>query len=370
MNSTPATVLVQASELGEIATHLLVAAGLPTGDAASASEAIVAADLRGVDTHGVRFVPIYVRCVRKGLINPTPSITIEQCGPTLLRADGDNGEGHVVARRVLDRAIEVANEHGACTALVRDTNHVGMLAYYVERAAEHGLVAHAVTNGEPWMAPWGGIDRVLSTNPMAWAFPTAARPTVVLDMATSVVAMSKVVIAAKDGERIPLGWALDRNGVPTDDPEEVMSHGSILPLGDYKGSGLSLVVDLMAGVLSGGLFSTDLRDLGEDRPQGVCCFFSLLDPARFLDAADFRSRVDEDIDRVKAVRTVEGVSRVLVPGELEAETRKRRLREGIPVPVDEAQRLNDTARELGQPELFDLTKALEDKGANNGGAGA
>ena len=367
MSSARASVVVPASTLAEFAKDLFVAAGMPAGDAESAGEAIVAANLRGVDTHGIRFVPLYIRCIRKELINPTPSITIDQRGPTLLRADGDNGEGHVVTRHVLDRGIEVAKEHGACTALIRATNHVGMLAYYVERAAEHGLVAHAVTNGEPWMAPWGGIDRVLSTNPMAWAFPTASRPPIVLDMATSVVAMSNVVIAAKEGERIPLGWALDRDGKPTDDPAEVMSHGSILPLGDYKGSGLSLVVDLMAGVLSGGLFSTNLRDLDEDRPQGVCCFLSLIDPARFLDAADFRNRVDEDIDRVKASRTVEGVSRVLVPGELEAETRERRMREGIPVPVNEAQLLNDAAREFGRPEFFDLSQASEDKGARGDG---
>jgi LDH2 family malate/lactate/ureidoglycolate dehydrogenase len=339
--------LVPVDELVQFTQNVFTAAGLDREDAAIASEALVAANLRGVDTHGARFLPIYIRCLQKGLINPRPQVRVNRLGPSLVSANGDNGEGHAVAGRLIRKAIGIAKETGACTLVVRDVNHLGMLAYYVELAAEHGLVAHAMTNGEPWMAPWGGRTRILSTNPIAWAVPAGARSPVVLDMATSVVAMSKIVQASRLGESIPLGWGLDRHGKPTNDPSEVIDHGTVAPVGDYKGYGLSLFVDLLSGVLGGGPFSTDLVDLEQDRPQGIGCFFSLVDPARFMPLDQFCARVDEDIRRMKASELARGSARILYPGELEAETRERRRVAGVPLPPNDLAALNGISEAVG-----------------------
>jgi LDH2 family malate/lactate/ureidoglycolate dehydrogenase len=344
--------IVRADELSQFAQDVFIAAGLSIDDATLASEGLIAANLRGVDTHGVRFLPLYTRCLQKGLIKARPEVRVERLGPSLLVASGDNGEGHAVGGRLIREAIAIAKETGACTLAAREMNHVGMLAHYVELAADNGLIAQAMTNGEPHVAPWGGRTPVFSTNPIAWAVPAGTNPPIVLDMATSVVAMQKVMQAARLEEEIPLGWGLDRFGVPTVDPNEVIDHGSIAPVGDYKGYGLALIVDLLAGVLTGGLFSTDLLNHERDCPEGIGCYFSLIDPGRFMPFDEFCARVDEDIRRIRSSELAKESARILYPGELEAETRERRLVDGIPVPLDDLNALNTTARAAGVPRLL------------------
>ncbi len=339
-------------DLEKFALDILIAGGMRAADAGIAASSLVAANLRGVDTHGIRFAPVYANCMRRGLMNPAPDVRIETLGPSLLSVLGDNGEGHYVATLAMERTIEMAVASGACSTTIRDTNHVGMLAYYVEMASRRKLIGHAATNGEPYVAPTGGITPVLSTNPMAWAIPAGESPDIVVDMATTTVANSKIRDAAGRGEKIPLTWGFDSEGQPTEDPNNVTDGGLLQPLGGYKGYGLMLVVDVFAGILSGGAFSSDLVALDMDRKQGIGAFMSVIDPGRFMETDLFLARVDEEIRRLRGSRPAAGVDRIRYHGELEAQTRAVRADRGIPIPPEHMGGLIEASRkfEVSFPE--------------------
>lgn len=344
-----------ADDLERFGRDILIAGGMPAEHASITARSLLVANLRGVDTHGIRFAPIYARCMRRGLMHSNPKPRIERRGPSLLHVHGDNGEGHYVASVAMEKTIEIALESGACITVIRETNHVGMLAHYVEMASSRGLIGHAATNGEPYVAPTGGLTPVLSTNPMAWAFPAGEFPDIVVDMASTTVANSKIREAAARGEKIPLTWGFDAQGRPTDDPEAVTRGGLLQPLGGYKGYGLMLVVDLFAGVLSGGPFSTDLVALDKDRPQGIGAFFCVIDPSRFLGIESFRKRVDDEIRRIQSSKLAAGVERVRYHGELEARTRGDRTERGVPVSPEHVREFTEASREFGTP----VPKALQ-----------
>ena len=338
-----------ADRLVDFGQKLLVAGGMPDDDANISAVSLVASNLRGVDTHGVRFAPVYAGRMRSGTTNPAARVKIDRRGPSALFVSGDNGEGHYVASLAMKETIEVAREQGACATVIRDTNHVGMLAYFVEMASSQGLIGHATTNGESYVAPTGGLTPILSTNPMAWAIPARENPDIVVDMATTTVANSKIVEAATRGENIPLTWGFDAEGKPTDDPVAVKSGGTLQPLGGYKGYALMLVADVLAGVMSGGPFSTDLHALGDNHPQGIGMYVNVIDPGRFLNSEAFSRRVDDEIERLRGSELAEGVDRIRYPGELESETRTHRSQHGVPISDEHMSVLNEGSMEFDVP---------------------
>jgi LDH2 family malate/lactate/ureidoglycolate dehydrogenase len=349
MISTTATTISH-DRLRDWATRVWERAGLPAEMAAVAADALVSANLRGIDSHGVLQMGVKVRRVLSGVMNARPDLRVVGGGPAALLVDGDNGVGMVVSAWAMRQAMQRARETGVALAGARRSNHFGMAAYYAQLAAAEGMVGLCATNSAACMAPWGSITPYFSTNPLAFAAPGGIEGGITLDMATSQVAWGKVELAARAGQKIPLTWATDQNGRPTEDPQAAMK-GLMLPLGGYKGSGLAMMIDILAGILTGAAFGSHIPDfyLEPDKPEGVGHFFLAIHIEHFMPLATYTARIEQMVAEVHACQPAEGVERIYVPGELEAETRARRLREGIPLPPDVVRDLAALGETVGEP---------------------
>jgi LDH2 family malate/lactate/ureidoglycolate dehydrogenase len=306
--------------------------GLSGEDAELVSHSLVQANLRGIDSHGVTRLGIYVKRLRRGLINPRPDVRVVGESDATLLIHGDNGMGQVVGVRALDLGVSKARKSGAASVGVSNANHYGAGAYYVERAVREDLIASAYSNASPTMAPWGGVDPSIGTNPFSYGIPAGRHSPIIIDMATSVVARGKIILAAREGKPIPEGWALDSDGWPTTDAQKALE-GTVLPTGEHKGYALSLLLDIMSGVLTGAGFGQHVNNMYDDMdtPQNVGAFFQLTDIDRFMPVARFKERVDQMVEELKAVRRAPGVEEILVPGEIEDRIRRERLSLGVPL---------------------------------------
>ena len=309
-------------------------AGMPAADARIETDSLIEANLRGVDTHGItRMLCIYVERLRSGAVNarPQPKVVHETASTALV--DGDNGMGAVVASYAMDVCIRKAKEAGSAWVAVRGSNHFGTCAYWAMKAARENMVGVATTNSPSNMAPWGGVTPYLSTNPIAFVAPGPNGRDVVVDMATSVAAKRKIFLAAKKGQKLPEGWALDKRGRPTTDPKEALE-GLVMPLGGHKGYALSMMIDLMCGMLSGAAFGPYIGKLyGDfDRPQNIGHLFSAIDIRALGDPDEFKARVGQMCEEIRNVELADGFNRIYIPGEMETEETARRLKDGIPVP--------------------------------------
>ncbi|GAA3730486.1 Ldh family oxidoreductase [Spinactinospora alkalitolerans] len=340
---------VEPAGLEELVRRIFVAAGLSEQDARAVAGHLVLADLRGVDSHGVSRTAIYVTRLRQGLVNPRPRHRTLTETPVSALLDADNGSGIVAAEQAMRAAVGKAAETGIGMASVRNSNHCGMLAHYTGMAAREGLIGFATTSAPPAMAPWGAKEAFFGTNPLSYAVPTpAGRPDIVFDMATSHVAKGKIILAGKNGERIPLGWALDSEGRPTHDPASAL-RGTMLPLGGAKGSGLALLVDVLSSLLSGAHHGPHIPPLYDnpDRAQGIGHFFLALRPGVFVPPEEFTARVAGLADELKALPAAEGHDRVYLPGEPEAEREALRREHGIPLSAEVRAELREVASGLG-----------------------
>jgi LDH2 family malate/lactate/ureidoglycolate dehydrogenase len=328
------------------ARSLLSAHDVPDADAAIIAGCLVSADLRGVDTHGLCRLPIYLERVRKGLINPTPDLRPERVTPVAASLDGHNGFGFVVGTRAMAVAIAMAREFGIGVVSARRSTHFGMAASYALPAVEAGLMAMVFSNASRAMPPWGGRSMLLGTNPFCMAAPAGDNRPIILDMSPAVAARGKIRKAERRGEMIPLGYALDAQGRPTTDPKAALDGGVVLPIGEHKGSGLSLFMDIFGGVISGANFGGDVGDQYKafDRAQDVGHFFLAMRPNLFVSERDYRARMDELIARVRAVPTAEGSDEILLPGEPEDRIEAERRKSGIPYAAAEVAALQDEAK--------------------------
>ncbi|MBB4933354.1 LDH2 family malate/lactate/ureidoglycolate dehydrogenase [Lipingzhangella halophila] len=346
----PGTERVGHEPLHELVREIFAAAGLASEDAETVAEHLVQADLRGVSSHGVVRTGIYVSRIRRGLVEPRPRIAELTATPVSALLDGGNGPGIVVASAAMRTATTKATQSGIGAVSVRGSNHCGMLAYYTAMASARGLIGFATTSAPPTMAPWGGTQPFFGTNPLSYAVPTPAdQPDVVFDMATSNVARGKIVLAHKAGEPIPLGWALSSDGEPTGDPATALA-GSMLPLGEHKGSGLAMLVDILSGVLSGANYGPHIPQLYEvdsREEQNVGHFFLALRPDLFLPLAEFNERAATMADELRALPTAQEHARVLLPGEPEAEREADHRQHGIPLTPAVRQELAQVAADLG-----------------------
>jgi LDH2 family malate/lactate/ureidoglycolate dehydrogenase len=349
------SLLVLAEDLSAWVTRVFVRASVPAKDAATAADVLVAANLRGLDSHGVLQLSRKVRRVLSGAVNPQPDIRIERhtSGPAALLVDGDNGLGMVVGVWAMRQAIQRAREHGSAVVAVRRSSHFGMAAYYAQLASAAEMIGLSFTNSSATMAPWGAVTPYLGTNPLAFAAPGGIEGGIVLDMATSQVAWGKVELAARAGNKIPLTWATDRAGRPTDDPHQAMQ-GMMLPLGGYKGYGLALMVEILCGVLSGAAFGPHLADfyLQPERTEDTGHFFAAIEVARFMPLEQFTSRMAQMVNEIHACQPADSETRIYVPGEIEMEIVARRRREGIPLPADVVNDLRLLGEEVGEPFAY------------------
>jgi LDH2 family malate/lactate/ureidoglycolate dehydrogenase len=321
--------------------------GMSEQDAGFMGDCLVDADLRGVLTHGCRFVPMYFKWFNDGIADPKPNVTVVSEASGTMAYDAGDSLGHVVSAKAMQECIDRAKELGIAAATVRNSRHCGAMAYYAQMAADQGCIGYAVTNGGVAMVPFGGRDRAVGLNPMAWAAPTDRPWSVNLDMATSVVAGSKVMLAIEKGEKIPLGWAVDEAGAPTEDPHAAMK-GAMLPLGGPKGYGLAIILDILSGVLSGGRFGVNQGlDKFSKKEQQYSHFYMAISIEKFMPVEEFKQRMGELIDTLKQGRLAEGSSGVFLPGEIEYNTRQRFEKEGIPYPAPVIEEIEKIALELG-----------------------
>lgn len=329
-------------DLEQFTTEIFRQAGLTDNHAHLVSHALVTANLRGVDSHGVVRLKPYVRSLENGGFNPSPDVTITRPAASSLIVDADNGPGQVATVAAMDAVVEAANETGAAFASVRNSNHFGTVAYYTQRAAADDCIGIAMTNVGPNVAPFGGIDPFFGTNPLGYSIPTNRSFLITLDMATSIVAKGKIHVAEEENESIPDHWAMNEQGKPTTSPEEVHA---LRPVGGPKGYGLGLLVDVCSGVLSGMGISPEVDSLYDDysKPQQVGHWVGAIDPSYFRDMSTFKAEIDHLITRVKSIRTKDDVSEIKLPGEIEAEIRSEREQNGIPLGPGVVATLTDIA---------------------------
>jgi ureidoglycolate dehydrogenase (NAD+) len=327
-------VSIAAPRLASFVAAALQRVGVPASEAEIVADTLVEADLRGVHSHGVMRLPIYVKRIQSGLVRARASVTVTSQGPAFAQVDAHNSLGQVVSVRAMDLAIEKARAGGVGVVGVGHSTHFGAAAYYALRAATQNLIGVAVTNTLPLMPAVGGAARIVGNNPIAYAVPAGRHRPIVLDIATSVVAAGKIQRARGRGDRVPLDWGVDSAGVPTDRPEAILDGGMLLPAGGHKGFGLAMIFDLLCGPLVGTAWSSGVAGLSlpdHARPQDVGHLFMALDVAQFRPLAAFVAEVDRYIDLVHASPRAPGVERIYVPGEIEFETAETRRRDGIPL---------------------------------------
>jgi LDH2 family malate/lactate/ureidoglycolate dehydrogenase len=337
-----------ADALRRFAKAMFVARGLADEAAAIVADNLLHADLRGHASHGVTRIPIYLERLDRGVVNARPDIRVTRTRPGVALVDGDNGMGAVVADLAMKQAIGLAAETGVGIASIRASNHNGPASFFAMQALEQGCIGVSSTNSPVSMAVWGSRGRALGTNPIALAVPAGRHASIVADMSSSVVARGKIVEAAKRGDPIPPGWALDAEGRPTTDPKAAEA-GVVLPFAGPKGSALAVLVDVLCGVLSGAAFGRLVSNLYADfsNPQNNGQFMMAIDVAGFMPPEDFRRRVDDLVDMLKATPRAAGVEEILMPGEPEARSAAQRTRAGIPLPANVIEDLRKAAEAAG-----------------------
>lgn len=315
---------------------IFAAYGMPPADTDRVSECLIEADLRGIASHGINRIPIYTKRFRLKLVHPTPTLKVTAPTPIAAHVDGDNGMGFVVGTRAMSAAIASASTYGVGLALASHSNHFGIAANYLLQALHAGMASMVLTNASPAMPIWGGRTPFLGTSPLGIAVPGGDLQPLVLDMATAVAARGKIRRAAERGESIPEGWALDEGGRPTTDAAAAY-RGILLPLGGPKGSGLSLMMEALAGVMSGAAFGGDVRNQYVDfaAPQNVGHLFFVFRSDLFITREEYRARMDELVRRAKACPLAEGFDEILMPGERESRLAESRRKLGVPITAED-----------------------------------
>lgn len=273
---------------------------VPTEHAKIVSDSVLFAHQTGKDTHGITRLPIYVKKIKNGGLNPKSSFSFVNDKGVASVLDANHGFGQVAAHFALERAIEKAKAFGLGAVAVRNSNNFGTAAYFLNSAVQKGMIAIIMANSAPAIAPWGGNQALLGTNPIGFGFPVKkGAPPLIFDMATSFAARGKIRLAAKNDEKIPFGWALDANGNPTDDPIEAIK-GTLIPIGEHKGSGLSLVIDILSGLLSGSAHAGGVKPLNTDGDFSRNGHFVLaINIDFFLDYEDYLKNMDFLLSRYK-----------------------------------------------------------------------
>jgi L-2-hydroxycarboxylate dehydrogenase (NAD+) len=339
---------VPAHAVRSLMTDAFVAAGLPAADAARCAALMTEADLTGADGHGIFRLPQYIRRLKAGGFNKRPNITVTRSAPATALVDGDNGMGHLVMSRATDEAIAMARETGVAWVGVRRSNHAGPAGLYAEMPAVQGMIGfYAAVANANHMATWGGADLLLGTNPLAIGVPSGASP-LVFDMATSIVAYGTVKKYALRGLTMPEGWFVRPDtGAPITDPGK-SGEGLLLPMGEYKGAGLALMIGLIAGVLNGAAFGRDVVDFNADDASETNTghFIVAVDIARFVPLSTFTAEVDRHMRDLRASKRLPGIDEIRLPGDRRGECRIERERDGVPIAAPLLAQLDKLAGEL------------------------
>lgn len=326
MEKLPEMLRLDPDGVCKVCTEIFCAAGYPRENAEFIAKSLVFADIRGVSSHGVARIKSYMERGKKEHWNADPRITYRQKG-AICMVDGDDGFGSIVGTRAMEKAIEMAKEHGIGFCSVSRSAHYGMASYYPMLAAQAGMIGFSCTNGVPNLAHFGSMEGMLGTNPFSMAVPMKGGAPMVLDVACSVTARGNISNCKREGKEIPLGWAIDNEGNPTTDPAKALV-GAVLPFAGHKGSGIAIMVDVLCGILNQGVTSKHVR---EDKSTGpnVGHVMIAIDISAFEDPDEFDARIKAFAKELKEAKQAPGFSRIYLPGELEAERAVYNQKNGI-----------------------------------------
>lgn len=332
-------------KLTAFASACLRSLGLTAADAHLVAETLVAANLRGVDSHGIVRLPHYATRLRNGSVKPRPDISVRRTGASTAMVEGDAGMGQLVAARAMQEAIALARDSGVGAVGARNSSHCGACAYFVELAMREGMIGVALTHTDPIMVPPGMKRIFLGSNPIAFGAPGGSEPPVLVDMSTTHAAWGKVIVARQEGKPIPPDWGVDAEGKPTTDPARVVG---LAPTGAHKGYALALMVEVLCALLTGVPFGMHVTKMyGElDKPRNLGHFMLALDVARFTNATAFRSQIDLFLQEIRAQEPADPARPPLAPGDPERLTARERARHGIPLGQGVLAELNALAAEL------------------------
>ena len=308
------------------------AEGMPGEDAALVADSLVQADLWGHQSHGVLRLDWYRARLLAGTMKAVTRPELVTDAGAIAAIDGHDGVGQVLAMNAMEEAIARAKRHGIGAVAVRDSNHFGTAMYYTRKAAERGCIGFLCTNASPAMAPWGGREKVLGNNPWSIAAPAGRHAPMILDIANTAVARGKVYLARQRGERIPEGWAMNAQGVPTTDPREAIE-GLILPMAGHKGYGITVMMDVLSGVLTGSGFASEVHGPYQAEKRSRCGHLAMaIDIEALQPRAEFDARMERLVAQIKGVPLAPGVEEVFDPGEIETRNDERNRRDGIALP--------------------------------------
>ena len=339
---------IPAERLEQFIADAFRAVGIPTDDAATIAQLMTGIDLRGLDGHGIFRLPPTIQRIKAGGINVKPTITVKQETPSTAIIDGDNAVGHLAVNKAVQVAMDKAEQCGVAWVGTTNNNHARAASIYAMMPMERDMIGIYMAVGSAnHLPPWGGIDMLLSTNPIAFAIPGLEEPPIVMDMATTVASYGKVKMAADRGEIMPEGWMIDAEGKPLTDPTR-MNDGFLVPIGGYKGYGLALIIGLLAGTLNGAAMGKDVVDFNADFKSlaNTGQLIIALDIKAFADVETFKRNVDIVICSMQGSATLPGFDQVMVPGQQSHEKLQRFTRDGIPVVAPLMARLDALAAEL------------------------
>jgi len=326
-------------QLRELGTKIFEAVGVPGDEAAWVIDCLVESNLKGVDSHGVQWIPEYAKMVQEGKIKPGAKIMVLKETVATALLDGGGGFGYTMAREAMMVTIRKAKEVGVAYSGVRNIHHIGRVGKWAEMALEEEMIGIASQRGGTYIAPWGGIERKLPIAPIAIAIPTGDYPPIVIDMSLGPMAYGRAEILAMRKQKVPMGWLVDNEGKPTDDPTVFCrGEGAQLPLGQtglgYKGMSLAMVIDIFLGPL-----------IGAFQKQGV--FLGAINIETFTPLDEFKKDMNDLVANIKSSKLAPGFEEIMIPGEPEWRERKRRLGEGIFLDDAVYQRILDTANKVG-----------------------
>jgi LDH2 family malate/lactate/ureidoglycolate dehydrogenase len=315
---------------------------------------MIEADARGIHSHGLMRLPIYIQRIERGLIIPASNVVVVRENGATATLDANFSAGQVAAAQAMDLAIAKAEQYGIGAVSVRNSNHFGIAARYALTASRRNMAGIVMSNTAPLMPPTGGAEKILGNNPLAISVPTGNTYPLLLDMALSNAALGKILFAQTKGASIPEGWGADRQGKPTTDPAEVLNGGFILPVGGPKGFGLALMIELLTGVLADSQFSKMIPSMYDlTQKQSIAHFMLVINVAHFIDIDRFKQLAGLLSSYVKQAVKAEGVSELYLPGEIEFAAEEKRRQTGIPMEEQVLEQLRQLAESLQVPPLHE-----------------
>ncbi len=322
----------QVQVVKEFAIEVMKKAGLSQEDAEIFVNSLILSELRGVTSHAITRLKAYSDKINDGAVDGKSKPIVITEAPSTLVVDGNNGPGIIVGIKTMDICLEKAGQTGACFAAIKNSTHYGAGGFFAMHAADRNMIGFSICNCDPCVVPFGGAKPMLGTNPLSIAIPATRHPHLVLDMATSVVAKGKVNLYEKLGKNIPLGFIVDKDGNPSEDPFD-MHTGALLPFGGVKGYAIALIIDIMASALSGAKNSRQITSFfnceDPEKFKNIGMFMGSIDISKFVDIDTFKERVDYMFDEIKACPPAPGFQEVMIPGEIEDNLRKENEKNGI-----------------------------------------